>query len=338
MSIYVNDLPSGGGSGGGGGGGATLAANTFTGIQTIQNQLQVTAAAGVVAQYIQAANSQTADLLRFLASDGSTVMAKVDKVGNFTAPTFVGIPVNPMIATPKTATYQILVTDSVIEYNNTGAFTTTMADPTLCKGQAFVLINVGTGTALITIAAKGSETFGAQAYTALHMSTAGESWTLMSDGTNWLILAHYATTAPATYTLTLGSTGATPPTKGTVVVDKVLWWREGKNLRMQYNYQQSAGGTQGTTGSVIKYPLPAGYSADTSLHPVSTTNFQFIGAAYAFYPSVITGAIAASLATATDVCLWTGNTIVTTNNLTYNSAGTFVLGFDVTIPIANWEP
>lgn len=73
------------------------------------------------------------------------------------------------------------------------------------------------------------------------------------------------------YPLTIGSTG-TPPTKGTAAVDIARWRRVGGNMEIEFNYQQTAGGADGT-GDYL-FPLPAGYAIDTALQPVSAVNFN----------------------------------------------------------------
>jgi hypothetical protein len=54
----------------------------------------------------------------------------------------------------------------------------------------------------------------------------------------------------------------TNPTKGSIVTDRVLWKRNGQNLRADYQYEQGAGGAG--TGDYL-FTLPAGLQFDSNL-------------------------------------------------------------------------
>lgn len=66
------------------------------------------------------------------------------------------------------------------------------------------------------------------------------------------------------YTLTIGTTSGTAPSKGTVVRDQARWRRVGDSMEIEWNYSQSAiGSDAGTTGHYL-FPLPSGYLIDTN--------------------------------------------------------------------------
>jgi hypothetical protein len=62
---------------------------------------------------------------------------------------------------------------------------------------------------------------------------------------------------------TIGSTGVTAPTKGATSVDKVWWMRDGSDMLIRYEYQQTAAGVAGSNNDYL-ISIPAGYSVDTS--------------------------------------------------------------------------
>ncbi len=66
------------------------------------------------------------------------------------------------------------------------------------------------------------------------------------------------------YTLNIGSTAGSSPTKGTIVRDEAKWRRVGDSMEIEYNYSQSAVGSDvGVTGHYL-WPLPSGYLIDTT--------------------------------------------------------------------------
>lgn len=78
-------------------------------------------------------------------------------------------------------------------------------------------------------------------------------------------------TAWTTYALTIGAT-TTAPTKGTIVYDKARWRRLGDSMEIRYDYRQSTGGSAGS--GVYLFPLPSGYTIDTTKITPSTDKMQ----------------------------------------------------------------
>lgn len=85
--------------------------------------------------------------------------------------------------TNKTSNYTVDNTDCVINCTS-GNFTVTMPTAVGLGGKYFVIKNSGTGT--ITIDADGSETIDGAANKI--MAVQYESYTLISDGVNWLVI------------------------------------------------------------------------------------------------------------------------------------------------------
>jgi hypothetical protein len=82
------------------------------------------------------------------------------------------------------------------------------------------------------------------------------------------------------YTLAIGGT-TSAPTKGTIVVDEARWCRLGPLMLIQYNYQQTTGGSAGS-GNYL-FPLPSGYTIDTTkLTPTTTVEGSVVGSASAY--------------------------------------------------------
>ena len=73
------------------------------------------------------------------------------------------------------------------------------------------------------------------------------------------------------YTLVVGGT-TTAPTPGTVIVNSAKWRRVGDTMEIMYQYEQAAAGLMGS-GEYL-FPMPAGYSIDTTklsiLNPART--------------------------------------------------------------------
>lgn len=239
--------------------------------------------------------------------------------------------------TPKTANYTVLSTDSVIEVNNATAFTVTMPQPSANTGHIFTFVNVsGTGSAVVTVAPYGTETFGAPLYANIHLSTAGETWKLASDGTNWQIISHYAKTAPVTYTLNVTAT-TTAPTFGTVVYNNARWWRDGEIMFIEYDWSQSSAGTSGT--GIYLYSLPSGYSIDSAKQPMSTTTAAYmVGSMNLAFPSWTNANGGTFAYSATELAIGNQGALYTNGYNNYAATGTSTLNFNAHVPIVDWEP
>ncbi len=122
-------------------------------------------------------------------------------------------------------------------------------------------------TQVYTLTGFGSENIGSANTYGLY--TANESVKLYSDGAKYIILDHYTGTGEVsggtiTYTAT-----ATPPTKGTIVTDRMFWVRRENFARIYYEYAQSNAGTAGSGDYLMA--TPSGLTADTTNISLSTT-------------------------------------------------------------------
>jgi hypothetical protein len=86
--------------------------------------------------------------------------------------------------TNVTTTYTIDNTDCVINCTNNGSFTVTLPTAVGIEGQYFIIKNNGTG--VIVIEGNGSETI--DGLTSKTMAVRYESYTVISDGANWLVI------------------------------------------------------------------------------------------------------------------------------------------------------
>lgn len=85
--------------------------------------------------------------------------------------------------TNKTGTYTIDNTDCVVNCTS-GSFTVTLPTAVSIEGQYFIIKNTGTG--VITVDGYGSETIDGAANKILAVQN--ESITVISDGSNWIIV------------------------------------------------------------------------------------------------------------------------------------------------------
>jgi len=100
------------------------------------------------------------------------------------------------------------------------------------------------------------------------------NWVLLeSDGSaNYrIIAANWDTDWVSAGAITITAISANP-TKGTIVIDRVYWRRQGNDMLLDYRYEQSSAGTTGTGN--YRFAIPGGFSVDTTVCPLQagTTN------------------------------------------------------------------
>lgn len=170
-----------------------------------------------------------------------------------------------------TAADTLMVRDKTITFSG-ASFTEMLPPASLSKGIIFTFIHGGTSlTQVYTLDGFASETIGGSATYALY--TNGETLRIMSDGSNYLVISHFAATEWVNAgAITLGAT-TTPPTKGTatIVVDKFWWRRSGRDAFLRFNYRHSAAGSAtGGTGDYL-FTLPTNITIDSSFVTYYTT-------------------------------------------------------------------
>lgn len=256
-----------------------------------------------------------------------------------TTPTFSRPPVN---GTAKTTSYTLLSTDSTVYVNCSSACTITMPSPSSNAGHVYTLVDISSGTALVTISPSASEKFGYPQLSAIHMSTQGEAWTLASDSTNWATITHKTDTAPASYTMTVGAT-TTAPTMGTAGAITNSWERHNQNMLIRFRYSQTSASGNDGSGSYL-YPIPSGYTINTSLVTCSAS------VSSSFFTSSIGsgGNYANSDApqVTSELCYNSSNVVEYVENNSLSGSGNHGWGssnqvsdsWTVVVPITNWEP
>jgi len=94
-----------------------------------------------------------------------------------------------VIAAAKTAAYTAKITDKLIKLDSSGGvFTVTLPTAVGAAGQTLTFKMVGTGTNAVTLDGDGTETIDGSA-TNTELDAQWDVITLMSDGSNWLIVS-----------------------------------------------------------------------------------------------------------------------------------------------------
>lgn len=182
-----------------------------------------------------------------------------------------------------TATDSVTLSDETMKLSG-ASFTSTLPTAVGIAGKRFKYIHAGTSlTQVYTLATTSAQTIGGVASGSYALYTNGEVLELESDGANWQIINHRATTDWNNFPyLSAGGTNTTPgnnlisaattaPTYGnggTPLINVARWKRVGSRVKIYWHYQQSTAGAAGS--GMYTFQLPPGISIDTSLYGVST--------------------------------------------------------------------
>jgi hypothetical protein len=244
--------------------------------------------------------------------------------------------------TTKTGAYTATSSDDLILCDASGgAFTVTL--PAASTNSGLILTIKKTDNSLankVTIDGNGSETI--DGATTRKLCTQYESYRIISDGSNWVVLDHIIPNTVTTYTMTIGAV-TSAPTKGTVVRDVAKWSRRGRHMLITYNYEQSVAGSAGT-GTYL-FPLPSGPTVDDTALSGATTNLPpIVGTGWQSTTANITSEVRF-----TEVGVYTSLTslvmfaqVGTTGTFTGSSSAelsnaTVAYSFRAEVPIADWE-
>lgn len=232
-------------------------------------------------------------------------------------------------------------------YKLSGAsFTITLPTAAGIAGQGFYFEHQGTSlTQLYTFNTTSAQTIGGVASGSYVLYTSGEVLYLVSDGANWLIAEHIATTDWSSQT-TITVTGTTTnPTKGTTSVDKIMWMRQGKFMRVRMNYKQTSAGTAGS-GDYL-YLIPGSQTVDTTSETTDSTVYGsgafattgMLGCSYFTNNSTVaTGGVILSDSTHFKLAGTGGSTGVHSSGLLALSNATESMSADFWVPISGWQP
>ena len=146
-----------------------------------------------------------------------------------------------------------------------------------------------------------------------------------------------AMTDATSYTMTVGAT-TTPPTKGTTTIDLATWRRDGDYMEIAYNLVQTGAGTAGS-GTYL-FPLPSGFSIDTTKQAVGTGIAQS-NVGY-FVSNMLSGLQGSVMAyNSTNLALsgidQTTSLGFVTNSYSLFTSGSGVLSFRARVPLAGWS-
>lgn len=246
-------------------------------------------------------------------------------------PTWQSIGAVGLSITSKTGNYTLGSEDVVTGDSSGGAFTLTLPTAVGVTGRQYRVKKTDTSLTAITVATTSSQTIDGSTTTKL--STQGEALTVVSDGSNWVVLSRDIPSNTTTYTPTI--TGL-----GTVSNVAYVYWRKGDRLFVQGFH------TNGTvSANLMTWTLPTGLTiASTGGNGNNTSNPGFLVGDW--YSSGSTsahqhGAMVTCTGTSTSL-VYSGkqegnnNSLIPDNgNNQVNSSNSFVVNFNV--PISGWS-
>lgn len=215
------------------------------------------------------------------------------------------------------------------------------------KGQVIAIQHEGTSLSQVyTLNTTSAQTIGGIASGSYALYTNGEVLRIVSDGSNWQILDHYARTGITTGTPTI--TGSTSnPTKGSMTTDLMTWYRDGRYAVVSYRYVATTAGSAGSGVYLIQ--LINSLTIDTTYQNTdSGTSTLSIGLANCeesvVFGQTNTASVVVGTAQANDTThIKVGGLIGGTINY-WSSAGGPLSGTNVQmyfyckIPIVGWQP
>jgi hypothetical protein len=170
------------------------------------------------------------------------------------------------------------------------------------------------------------------------MSTPNESWSLISDGSNWQILSHQTATDWTTFSMTIkGETSN--PTRGTVATENAWWRRIGRNIEVRYEFNMTGSGSAGS-GSYV-FLLPNSWTLNGSLVSFLPGNaYQSLGGGdvYNSGSGVSVIYVQTSNVLNNGFTLAFGVSALRVGSGSYSFGGAVQLGFLASAPVTNWEP
>lgn len=244
--------------------------------------------------------------------------------------------------TSKTANYTLLATDSVIFVDSFGgAFTLTLPPASANTGKVFQMKKTDSSFNLVTIDGNASETIDGSLTRTL--ATENESYTIVSDGTNWKILDHEI---PSVWTSYVSAWRAitVDPTLG----NGTLTARYRRiNDSAQIEIKLIVGGTSATGTGDYYFPIPAGITVDPSRLSISVNSGALGLGPARFYSTSSTYTYIGTVEYSSPSYIYAGRP---QNPTTYLIDGTVLFGTNFatpsagdeyhmlfTVPITDWE-
>lgn len=128
-------------------------------------------------------------------------------------------------------------------------------------GREIFIKKISADMNAITVTPQSGQTIEFQSSYALF--TQGEAILLISDGINWYVQDHQATTPWSAPVATIISSTGTFPTKGTTGQDQMIWRRIGNSAEVKVVYAQTGAGSPGSGDGLFQ--LPPGLVFDSSV-------------------------------------------------------------------------
>ena len=297
-------------------------ANTFAEAQTLEKQLvvkKIAAPSSPASGYLAVYGKSDNELYMKNSSGGET------KISNPSA-------ANLSVTSVQTTTYPITTSDDVVLVSGaSSAFTTTLFTAVGNSGKQVRIIRTDQTLAnQITIATTSAQTIGG--VTTRKLSTINESFTLVSDGSNWQILDHSIPSSWTSWTPT-GSWSTNTTYTG-------QWRRIGDSIDVQVKVSVSGA----PTSASLTINLPSGLTILESVLPnvesvLGRGEILDTSASTIYYFAVRTnvgssGLVGAITEAANATYLYTGSLNATTP-VTFAS-GDYVV-FRFMAPITGWE-
>jgi hypothetical protein len=159
-----------------------------------------------------------------------------------------------LAVTSKTTTYTATTSDNVILVTAGSSWTLSLYTAVGNTGKVLDIIRTDDSpSTLVTIDPNGSETLGG--FTTVTLATKGESWRIVSDGTNWQVLDHKTATPWVT------DSGFTPASAafGTVTLKSIQWRRNGDTIYVRGYWKNGT-----ATGTTASLSFPSGIAMDST--------------------------------------------------------------------------
>lgn len=247
-----------------------------------------------------------------------------------------GVPVWSAVsgATVALAVRSVTTTDTCTSADDVlllsgASFTETLFTAVGNTGKVIIIQHAGTSnTQVYTLNTTSSQTIGGYASGAYALYTKGESLKIVSDGTNWQILDHMASTDWTTYT-PAATTGF-----GTITGAVFKWRRVGQDMLIRGVFN-----TGTTTATIASADLPASTTADSSYASVAGAN-SIVGTwarstITAFAGTVLAQPSATAINFSQQSGTVSGGSVANGNTIMGSSNG---LTFQCSVQITGWKP
>lgn len=253
-----------------------------------------------------------------------------------------------------TSTYTAQLTDYTLGLSG-ASFTLTLPTAVGNSGKIFKIIHNGTNlTQVYTLNTTSGQTIGGILSGNYALYTTGEVLTVVSDGSNWLILEHVTNATWTVSGITIGATSVAPTKATTREYDRIEVERAGRYANLTYRYS-AANATGSVAGNgIYLFSLPNSLAVDTTLQPTtssSTTNgIQVSGSITVPATCSLYSTTGPGGAFAWFVSMYTSTQFFVhyqqAGSLTENNVGsgafplTQIVGYRITIkvPILGWQP